>query len=156
MVVQRQSKAIRARVLMAAMAETRRRGDRRLGTVHLLLGLLHERDSAAVRALGIDLATARAALDALDRAALAAIGISIDQYRPAGPVASGKHPPLSSAARTVLLRAIKPTPRTKGRHPTAEHLLLSLLACPRPDPSAELLAQLGIDPETVRHRLEHR
>lgn len=152
--MQHLSKTVRARVITAAMAETRRRGDRRLSTEHLLLGLLHETDSAAVRALGIDLATARAALDALDRAALAAIGINTDQFQPVGPVASGKHPPLTSAARAVLLRAIKPTPRAKGRHPTAEHLLLALLACQQPDPTAELLAHLGIDPETVRNRLE--
>jgi ATP-dependent Clp protease ATP-binding subunit ClpA len=149
------SKSVRARVVTAAMAEARRRGDRRLGTEHLLLGLLGEHDSAAVQALGIDLTTAHAALDALDRAALAAIGIDTEHFQPAGLVASGKRPPLTSAARAVLLRAIKPSPRTKGRHPTAEHLLLSLLACQRPDPTAELLAHLGIDPDTVRNRLEN-
>jgi ATP-dependent Clp protease ATP-binding subunit ClpA len=155
-VVQHLSKTLRARVVTAAMAETRRRGDRRLGTEHLLLGLLHEHDSAAVQALGVDLTAARTALDALDRAALAAIGLNTDQFQPAGQVASGKRPPLTSAARAALLRAIKPTPRAKARHPTAEHFLLALLACQRPDPAAELLAQLGVDLQAVRHRLEER
>jgi hypothetical protein len=62
-------------VLTSATEEARRRGDRRLGTDLLLLGLLHEPDSPAARALGVSLAEARAAVDALDRAALTAVGI---------------------------------------------------------------------------------
>ena len=62
-------------VVTSALEEARLRGDRRIGTEHLLLGLLHDPDSVAARTLGIDLATAQEALDALDRAALAAVGI---------------------------------------------------------------------------------
>lgn len=59
----------------SALSEATLRGDRRIGTEHLLLGVLHEPSS--VQALGTDLETARAALDALDRSALAAVGIDI-------------------------------------------------------------------------------
>ncbi|TCO59572.1 Clp protease N-terminal domain-containing protein [Actinocrispum wychmicini] len=148
------SNSVRTRVVLAAMAEARRRGDRRLGTEHLLLGLLHERDSAAIQALGVDLDAARTGLDALDRAALVAIGIDVGDLPFTGHIASGKRPPLTSAARAVLLHAIKPTPRSKARHPTAEHLLLALLAGHQPDPAADLLAQLDIDLDAVRNRLD--
>jgi ATP-dependent Clp protease ATP-binding subunit ClpA len=144
---------IRARVIISAMAETRLRGDRRLGTEHLLLALLGE-DAGVARALGVDVEAARAALDALDRAALASIGIELGEFRPGGPVASGKRTPLTSAARAVLHRAVKQSGRPK--RVTAEHLLLSLLACQRPDPAVELLAQLGIDPQAARNRLGDR
>ena len=55
-------------VLTSAAEEARRRGDRRVGTEHLLLGLLHEPDSKAARALGVSLEDARLASDALDLA----------------------------------------------------------------------------------------
>jgi len=56
-----------------AREEARRRGDRRVGTEHLVLGLVSEPAMAEV--LGRDLPTARAALDALDHDALVAVGL---------------------------------------------------------------------------------
>jgi len=64
-------------VLTSATQEARRLGDRRLGTDHLLLGLLHDEDFPAAKALGVSLADARTASEALDRAALVAVGIEI-------------------------------------------------------------------------------
>jgi hypothetical protein len=49
---------------------------------------------------------------------------------------------LTSTARAAL---------TRGRGP--RHLLLALVDRPRPDPAAELLAELGVDPDEVRARL---
>ncbi|MFC6085123.1 Clp protease N-terminal domain-containing protein, partial [Sphaerisporangium aureirubrum] len=71
-------------VVKAALDEARRRGSRRMGTEHLLLGLLRLPASPAARALGVDLAEARSTLDALDRAALRAIGIDIRDFPPPG------------------------------------------------------------------------
>jgi len=51
-----------------AREEARRRGDRRVGTEHLVLALL--RDSNLAQALGCDLQFARETLDAMDRDAL--------------------------------------------------------------------------------------
>ena len=56
-----------------AREEAHVRGDRRVGTEHLVLGLLHEPLIGSL--LGADLPRARAALDALDRDALGAIGV---------------------------------------------------------------------------------
>ncbi|MBO0655890.1 hypothetical protein J1792_24870 [Streptomyces triculaminicus] len=135
----------------SALNEATLRGDRRIGTQHLLLGVLHEPGS--VRALGIDLKTARAALDALDRSALAAIGIDIQGIeRPPIP-ASRKRTPFTSGARAVVPRALAETRKAGSRRITPEHLLLALLDCAQPDPAAELMAQLGIDRAAVRERI---
>jgi ATP-dependent Clp protease ATP-binding subunit ClpA len=141
-------------VLTAAAEEAHRRGDRRLGTDHLLLGLLHDPAAEAASALGVDLASARAAQDALDRAALAAVGIRADDLGPiedaAGP---RRRPPLTSGARAVFKRAVEQArPHKSGRIGT-QHFLLALLACQRPDPAAELLHELGVDTAVVRDRL---
>jgi ATPases with chaperone activity, ATP-binding subunit len=140
-------------VVTSALEEARRRGDRRIGTEHLLLGLLHDPDSVAVRSLGIDLTAARDALDALDRAALVAIGIDVHGVERVPIPASRKRTPLTSAARAVLPRAVAEVSRTGGRRIAPEHLLLAILDCHRPDPAAELMAQLGIDRAAVRERL---
>lgn len=145
------AKTVRARVIVAALAEAQRRGDRRLSTEHLLLGVLHEPE--AVTALGIDVDTARAGLDSLDRAALAAIGINTGEFVPTAIPAATKRPPLTTAARATLLRAIKPSSRVKAVHPSAGQFVLALLANDRPDPAADLLAHLGVDPAAVRARL---
>ena len=65
----------------AGAEEAQRRGDRRIGTDHLLLGLLHDPASADV--LGITVADGREKSADLDRRALAAIGIDLDGYVPA-------------------------------------------------------------------------
>jgi ATP-dependent Clp protease ATP-binding subunit ClpA len=153
--VKRLSKDARRALLTAAAEETHRCGDRRLGTDHLLLGIVHDPASEAARALGVDLESARAADESLDRAALAAIGIDAGGLGPreaAGP-GSRRLPPLTSGARAVFKRAIEESgPRKSGRIET-RHFLLALLACERPDPAAELLHELGIDPVVVRDRL---
>lgn len=141
-------------VVTSALEETRKRGDRRIGTEHLLLGLLHDPRSVAAQALGIDLETARAALDALDQAALAAIGIDVQGIeRPSIP-GSRKRTPLTFGARSVLGRAVKQTAHTRSRRIASQHLLLALLDCEPPDSAAELMAHLGIDRAAVRASIQ--
>ncbi|MFD8813962.1 Clp protease N-terminal domain-containing protein [Streptomyces sp. NPDC059627] len=144
--------AAEARATVAsALDETTLRGDRRIGTEHLLLGVLHE--PRAVRALGTDLETARAALDTLDRAALAVVGIDVHGIERAPTPASRKRTPFTSGARAVLPRALAETRKAGSRRITPEHLLLALLDCERPDPAADLLTELGIDRAAVRARI---
>jgi ATP-dependent Clp protease ATP-binding subunit ClpA len=141
-------------VMTSATEEARRRGDRRLGTDHLLLGLLHDADSPAAKALGVSLADARAAVDRLDAAALAAVGVQAETLG-AGPSApfGRRLPPLTSGAREVFKRALdEARPARTGRIDTA-HFLLALLSLRRPDPAAELLDALGVDRAAVRQRL---
>ena len=60
-------------IYMRASEEARRRGDRRTGTDHLLLGMLEDPSIEAV--LGVSLPQARQALDSLDQEALGAVGL---------------------------------------------------------------------------------
>ncbi|MGW0252544.1 Clp protease N-terminal domain-containing protein [Nocardia goodfellowii] len=143
-------------VLTAALDEAGRSGARRLGTDHLLLALLHDEASVPARALGITLERARAGLDDLDRTALATLGLELRGLEPPTPQPY-KPLPLSrnnatSNARAVLRDAVNATGlRTRSLAPN--HLLRSLLVLSEPDPAAELLAHLGIDPELTRERL---
>lgn len=145
----------RKAVLTYASEEARRRGDRRLGTDHLLLGLLHDTDTPAAKALGVSLADARAASDALDLAALAAVGVEVEALGEGAPSSFGRRfPPLTSGARAAIKRAVDEARPFKSGQIDVTHLLLALLSLRRPDPASELLAALGVEPATVRARLD--
>jgi hypothetical protein len=134
----------------AAMAEARRRGDRRLGTEHLFLGLLHEQ--VAARAIDVDLPSARDALDRLDRAALASIGITFGDIPVGRVVPTRKRPPLTSNARAALNTAVRMS-RVRTRHLSPLYLLVTLLDLVHPDPVADLIDELGVDRDAVRARV---
>lgn len=141
-------------VLTSAAEEAVRRGDRRLGTDHLLLALLHEPESPGARCLGVSLAQARAAATALDVAALAAVGVAVSGGDdPLPPIAAQRVPPLSSGARAVLGAALSEARSAKTGELGTKHFLVALLARERPDPAAELMQALGVDPGAVRERL---
>jgi hypothetical protein len=154
------------RTYVYAREEARRRGDRRVGTEHLVLGLLREPDVAQV--LGCDLGEAREALDAMDRDALGAIGI--DRALDAPPVPTRE--PALSGKRAVLKAALTDhlpaTPVAKrvmeeagkdARHRrlvdawSRERVLIALLSLAPPDPGATLLDALEVDRVGVRARL---
>ena len=148
---------------IAAREEARCRGDRRVGTEHLLVALLLEPDLASV--LGTDLEAARAGLAKLDRQALAAVGVGAQIEAPAPAPRTGlpRRPtlravlqerlPLTPSAKKVLEASWKAT-RPDRRHLGEKYLLAALLELERPDPAAELLAHLGIDPASARERLD--
>ncbi|MEV4572724.1 Clp protease N-terminal domain-containing protein [Nonomuraea jabiensis] len=138
-------------IVKAAFDEARQRGDRRLGTEHLLLGVLHDADLAG--AVGVDVAGARAALDELDRAALRMLGLEVGDL----PRTPRKHPPvpgtaLTSSARATINQAIKATTMKTRSAEAPRQLVLALLAQGRPDPVAGLIDHLGIDRAAVRGR----
>jgi len=132
-----------------ARDEAIRRGDRTIGTEHLVLALLVDPASPAARAIGCDLASARAALDALDGEALSAIG-----FRPAvtaGPVAvrTRGRLRLTPAARAIFTGI--PDAR-RDRRAGLGKVLSALMDLSRPDPAAQLLARLGVDAAAVGER----
>jgi Clp amino terminal domain, pathogenicity island component len=148
------------RTYIAAREEARSRGDRRVGTEHLLVALLLEPELAS--ALGTDVEAARAGLATLDRQALAAVGVGAQIEVPAPPTGLVRRPtlkavlqrrlPLTPVAKKVLEVAWK---ATRGRRRLGEqYLLASLLELERPDPAAALLAHLGVDPATAGKRLD--
>ena len=142
-------------VLTSAAEEARLRGDRRLGTDHLLLGLLHDESTAEAKALGTDLVSAREACDALDRAALAAVGVDVVHLGdPPPPVYARRLLPLTSGARAVIKAALDETRHTGSERIETRQFLLALLGRESPDPAAELLRALGVDRSQVRDRLD--
>lgn len=145
-----------------ARDEARRRGDRKIGTEHLVLGLL--REPAVVGALGLDLEQARARLEALDRDALAAVGVAGALDAPAVTVREQAFPPRPTLA-AVLRDHMPMTPGAKaalregsrdmrrGRRITAPQIMLALLQLAPPDPAAELIDALGVDRGAARAQL---
>jgi ATP-dependent Clp protease ATP-binding subunit ClpA len=146
------SKAARAAVA-AAVDEAQRRGDTRIGTEHLLLGLLHEADSPAVRAVGVDLDSARRALHAMDVEALAAVGIDVPGLAPVTPAKTRNHRPFTAAAKGVMRRTLAEAQRRRARRLESTDMLLALLDAGPHDPATELLSRLGVDAAVVRSRL---
>ncbi|MGV9304338.1 MULTISPECIES: Clp protease N-terminal domain-containing protein [Streptosporangiaceae] len=140
-----------AAVVAHAPAEARRRGDRRIGTEHLLLGVLHEAEAA--QALGADVESARSALAVLDDAALAAIGVDARGVERAMISAPSKRMPFTSGAKAALSRALVVARRSRARRVTAVHLLVGLLDGDRTDPASDVLTELGVDRVTARARL---
>jgi ATP-dependent Clp protease ATP-binding subunit ClpA len=142
-------------VIRSAVQEARLRGDRRIGTEHLLLGLLHDREADPARTLGVDLHTARAELARLDREALAAIGLAVPLPRTTSAGPAGKPPSLgalTSNARSAL-DTLLASARSRNSHLAPNHLLVALLALRPPDPAAELISMLGIDRSDAHGRL---
>jgi hypothetical protein len=106
------------------------------------------------RALGVDLETARAASDSLDRAALEAVGVNIAHLGNPPPSAFARRLlPLTSGARAVLKSAVEQTRHAKAPRIETHDFLLALLDRESPDPAAELLAAMGIERSQVRDRL---
>ena len=146
---------------MAAREEARRLGDRRIGTDHLLLGLLHEPEIEAL--VGVSLDTAREALANLDLESLRAIGI---EHVPTTPPIAERAVPNRPTARQVMTSRTKMTPAAKaalkqagrpmrrGHQICPQRVLQMLLENAPPDPAATLLQALGADRARLRSELE--
>jgi Clp amino terminal domain, pathogenicity island component len=132
-----------------ARDEAIRRGDRVVGTEHMVLALLADPASPAARAIGCDLDSARAALDTLDAEALTAIGVNPGIT--AGPITARPHGKLrlTPAAKAIFTGI----PSVSGdRRDGLGIVLHAVLDLPRPDPAAELLAALGVDARAISGR----
>jgi hypothetical protein len=147
---------------LRASEEARRRGDRRYGTDHLLLALFE--DPSIEEILGVNLQQARQALQALDRGALAALGLGTDADAPELPMRAVPKKPrirdvarkdrlrMTPAAKNVLERAYKPKGHRKFQV-TGPEVLSQILTLQPPDPAAVLLGALGVNASEVRRRV---
>jgi ATP-dependent Clp protease ATP-binding subunit ClpA len=146
---------------MLACEEARQRGDRRVGTEHLLLGLL--RDPAIEDTLGVTHEQTRLALTEIDNEALASIGMPAEMNTPPLPerphlarpsvfnVWKG-HLKMTPSAKSALKEFARPMRHHKPVHP--QQLLLSLLDNQSPDAVAVVLSRLCVDTTAIRSRLE--
>jgi ATP-dependent Clp protease ATP-binding subunit ClpA len=136
-----------------AVEETRRRGDARIGTEHLLLGVACSGHTMP----GLDPAELRRELDRLDSKALEAVGIDpglVDVGISRSQGRRGrKHIPFTRAAKDALSGALKEAIALDHRHIGAEHIALALSRLPSSDRATMALAGLGIDPADLRRSL---
>jgi hypothetical protein len=149
-------------IYLRAGEEARRRGDRRIGTDHVLLALWEAPSIEVV--LGVSLQQARQALESLDHEALGALGMGSGTDAPPLPMrAVPKKPTLwdimqkdrlrmTPAAKKVLEEASKPNRRRLQI--TAQQVLAQILTLQPPDPAAVLLGALGVNTSEVRGRLD--
>jgi len=149
-------------VYLRASEEARRRGDRRTGTDHLLLGLLEDPSTEVM--LGVSLQQARQALESLDHEALGALGLASATDAPPLPMHTVPNKPtlrdimqkdrlrMTPAAKKVLEEAVKPNRRKT--QVTAQQVLAQILTLQPPDPAAALLGALGVNTSEVRRRLD--
>lgn len=142
-------------VVVAAVTEAGARGDRRIGTDHLLLGLFHV--ESLTQAFGVTLADARDAARTLDLESLRAVGLDISDSTPVwAPAAALRRAPFSTGAKHILSQALKKATAQGSRTIQSRHLALAILDFERPDPAAALLAALGIDTAGTLARLSSR
>jgi ClpA/ClpB-like protein len=151
------------RTYIDAREEARRRGDRKVGTEHLVLGLLKE--PVLAEALGCDLQSARDALDAMDHDALAAVGVGAVLHAPPIPIDEPLERPARPTFKDVLRDRLPLTPAAKtaleesyreirrGHQVGPQQVLLTVLELEPPDPAAALIAALGVDRAAARQRL---
>jgi hypothetical protein len=148
-------------IYMRASEEARRRGDRRTGTDHVLLGLLEDPSIEVV--LGVSLQQARQALESLDQEALGGLGMGSGTDAPPLPMRAVPKPTIRAvmkkdrlrmtpAAKKVLEEAVKPMRRKT--QVTAQQVLAQILTLQPPDPAAVLLGALGVNTSEVRRRLD--
>jgi Clp amino terminal domain, pathogenicity island component len=149
-------------IYLRANEEARRRGDRRTGTDHVLLGLLEDPSIEVV--LGVSLQQARQALESLDQEALGALGMGSGTDAPPLPMRAVPKKPtfravmkedrfrMTPAAKKVLEEAVKPMRRKT--QVTAQQVLAQILTLQPPDPAAVLLGALGVNTSEVRRRLD--
>jgi len=149
-------------IYLRASEEARRRGDRRTGTDHVLLGLFEDPSIEIV--LGATLQQARQALDSLDQEALGALGMGSGTDAPPLPMRAVPKKPtirdiakkdrlrMTPAAKKVLEDASKPNRRRL--YVTAQQVLAQILILQPPDPAAVLLGALGVNTSEVRRRLD--
>jgi ATP-dependent Clp protease ATP-binding subunit ClpA len=149
-------------IYLRASEEARRRGDRRVGTDHVLLALFEDPSIEVV--LGVNLQQARQALESLDHEALSVLGLGSGTDAPPLAMRAVPNKPrirdvmkkdrirMTPAAKKVLEDAVKPNRRKT--QVTAQQVLAQILTLQPPDPAAVLLSALGVNTSEVRRRLD--
>jgi ATP-dependent Clp protease ATP-binding subunit ClpA len=128
------------RVLALAQEEARTRNCNRVGTEHILLGLIHERDGLAA-------------------VALESLGIGAEAVQQQIEEITGQHPEPSGGYAQYTMRAKKALDLSRREalqlghnHIGTEHILLSLIR-EGEGPAAQVLLELGADLSRVREQV---
>jgi ATP-dependent Clp protease ATP-binding subunit ClpA len=129
------------RVLDLALEEARARGSNRIGTEHILLGLVQERDGVAAEALDL-------------------VGISLDVVRQQIEQITGQgheapapsHQQYTLRAKRALDMSLREALQLGHHHIGTEHILLGLVR-EGEGPAAQVLIELGADLKLVRQQV---
>jgi ATP-dependent Clp protease ATP-binding subunit ClpA len=158
----------RADVLAAAQACARRRGEGRIGTDHLLIGVVTSGNEIARRA-GLSVEGLHEALDRLDGSALCAFGIETasEALLASSPVPGppsgrrrphrgipGRHLPLSAGARRSLKKSLRLALDHRHRRINTNHLLAALATGGHNDPAVRLLKSSAVDPADLESAVQ--
>jgi hypothetical protein len=128
------------RLIVLAQEDARRRGHDYIGTEHILLGLLHEGEGVAARALGnlgIELPTVRAQVEEI---------IGRGTATPSG------HIPFTSRAKKVLELSLREALDRGHNYIGTEHILLGLIR-EGEGVAAVVLVKLGAQLDRVRQQV---
>ena len=142
-------------VVTHAVEEAENRGDSRIGTEHLLMGVARSR---SLEGLMPSVESIRAELDRMDRDALISVGLDpglIEVTGPAGRKTSG-HIPFTSGAKDILKGSLRAALDLGHRHIGVEHIALALTATDGPDRATGVLRRLDLDPDALRSSLLQR
>lgn len=126
-------------ILLAEKAALSRRHGR-VGTEHILLGLIDEQRGAAARALqslGVSAEAVRS---------------DIDETLAPGHESASRPIAFTSGAKRILERSLQESARLGHNYIGTEHLLLALLD-DREDAAAQVLITLGVDRPAVSERI---
>lgn len=137
---------VRGIVLATAQETARRRGEARIGSDHILVGVVDSGNATALAA-GLTPAVLEAALDRLDHTALGAIGLGADQRllaRPRRPRPG--HLPFTRGAKGALQRSLRIAVDRGDRVITTDHVLAALAVGGHKDAAVRLLRACGVDP----------
>jgi ATP-dependent Clp protease ATP-binding subunit ClpC len=125
------------RVVVLAQAEARMLNHNYIGTEHILLGLVHEGDGVAARAL--------ASLDV----SLEVVRREVEQFIGRGQAAPAGHIPFTPRAKKVLELSLREALQLGHNYIGTEHILLGLVR-EGEGVAAQVLVALGADLERVR------
>jgi len=118
------------RVVVLAQEEASRHNHDHIGTEHLLLGLIHEGEGAAVRAL-----------ESLD-ISLAAVRYQVEEMIGQGEQAPSGHIPFTPRAKKALELSLRESRRLRDGHIGTGHILLGLIS-EGEGVAAQVLVKLG-------------
>lgn len=162
--------------VIQAQTEAAELGDDRIGTQHVLLGVLWHADGAAKTLLdevGVryrdihDQVEARIGGLIADADALSGIGIDLDEVRRRAEAAFGKgalnrrgrsrtgHIPFEPDSKKTLELALREAIALQNTWIGTEHMLLGLTRLPD-SPAGQLIAATGVRPEELGGRLRER
>lgn len=125
------------RVIVLAQEEARMLNHNYIGTEHILLGLIHEGEGIAARAL-----------ESLD-VSLTAVREQVQEIIGSGPQASSGHIPFTPRAKKILELSMREAIQLNHGYIGTEHILLGMVRA-NEGVANQILAKLGAEPAKVR------